>query len=195
MLETTDFATINGVTIHYEDTGDGPALVMLHAGIADLRMWDAQVPAFSQTHRVIRYDLRGFGRTAKPTSAFSHRDDLAGLLRQRGIGSAVVVGASFGGRVAIEFALEYPDMVEALVLVGSALGGYPFSKELDVFEAEIEAAYEAGDYDRAAEVESVSGSMVRDERRNRSIPPSAPAPTSWRAASTPRPTREASRSR
>jgi 3-oxoadipate enol-lactonase len=153
MTVTPDFTTVNGVAIHYDDTGEGPALVMLHAGIADLRMWDPQVAAFDQTHRVIRYDMRGFGKTAKPANAFSHRDDLAGLLRQRGIDSAIVVGASFGGRVAIEFTLEYPEMVEALVLVGSALGGYSFSEELDAFEAEIEEAFEAGDYDRAAEVD------------------------------------------
>ncbi|HYI14776.1 MAG TPA: alpha/beta hydrolase, partial [Thermomicrobiales bacterium] len=112
MLETSQFMTVNGIDIHYEETGVGHALVMLHAGIADLRMWDAQVPVFNATNRVVRYDLRGFGRTAKPDTSFSHRDDLAGLLRQRGIDSAVVVGASFGGRVAIEFALEYPDMVK-----------------------------------------------------------------------------------
>jgi pimeloyl-ACP methyl ester carboxylesterase/RimJ/RimL family protein N-acetyltransferase len=150
---TGAFAPVNGIDIHYEEAGSGPALILLHAGIANLRMWDAQFAAFSTTHRVVRYDLRGFGRTAKPATAFSHRDDLAGLLRERGIESAVIVGASFGGRVAIEFALEYPDMVDALVLVGSALGGYPFSEELDAFEAEIEEAYEAGDYDRAAEVD------------------------------------------
>ena len=171
MLETTDsastFATVNGVEIHYEDTGEGAALVMLHAGIADLRMWDAQMPSFSATHRVIRYDLRGFGRTAMSAGVFSHRDDLAALLRHLGISSAVIVGASFGGRVATEFALEYPDMVEALALAGSALGGYPFSEELDVFEAEIEAAYQAGDYDRAAEVDMrvwVDGPRRRPEQ-------------------------------
>jgi 3-oxoadipate enol-lactonase len=150
---TATFAPVNGTDIHYEDTGSGSALVLLHAGIANLRMWDAQAAAFSATHRIVRYDLRGFGKTAKPEAAFSHRDDLAGLLRARGIPSAVIIGASFGGRVAIEFALEYPDMVDGLVLVGSALGGYTFSEELDVFEAEIEAAFEAGDYDRAAEVD------------------------------------------
>ncbi len=153
MPETPDFATVNGIEIHYDDTGEGSALVMLHAGIADLRMWDAQVSAFNPSKRVIRYDLRGFGRTAKPAIPFSHRDDLAGLLRERGIDSAVVIGASFGGRVAIEFAIEYPDKIDALVLVGSALGGYRFSDELDVFEAEIEDAFVAGDYDRAAEVD------------------------------------------
>jgi pimeloyl-ACP methyl ester carboxylesterase/GNAT superfamily N-acetyltransferase len=150
---TTAFAPVNGIDIHYDDTGSGPALVLLHAGIANLRMWDAQVEEFRSTHRVVRYDLRGFGRTAKPGTDFSHRDDLAGLFQARGITSAIIVGASFGGRVAIEFALEYPDMVDGLVLVGSALGGYPFSEELDVFEAEIEEAFEAGDYDRAAEVD------------------------------------------
>lgn len=157
MLETThvihQFAPVNGAEIHYESAGEGPAIVLMHAGIADLRMWDAQMPAFRTTHRVIRYDLRGFGKTAMPPGAFSHRDDLAGLLRHLGVSSAVVVGASFGGRVAIEFALEYPDMVAALVLVGSALGGYPFSEELDVFETEIEEAHEAGDLNRAAEVD------------------------------------------
>lgn len=157
MPETThvthQVAPVNGAEIHYEADGSGPAIVLMHAGIADRRMWDAQTPDFRATNRVIRYDLRGFGTTAMPPGAFSHRDDLAGLLRHLDIASAIVVGASFGGRVAIEFALEYPDMVDALVLAGSALGGYPFSEDLDIFEAEIEEAHESGDLDRAAEVD------------------------------------------
>ena len=88
-----------------------------------------------------------------PAAAFAHHDDLAGLMRVIGVSSAVIVGASFGGRVAIDFALEHPEMVDALVLVDSALGGYPFSEELDAFEAEIEEAHQAGDFDRAAEVD------------------------------------------
>jgi len=150
---TGRFAPVNGTDIHYEDTGSGPPIVMLHAGIANLGMWDEQAQEFSATNRVVRYDLRGFGKTAKPANAFSHGDDLAGLLQERGLASTVVVGASFGGRIAIEFALEHPGKVDALVLVGSALGGYPFSEDLDAFEEEIEEAYEAGDFNRAAEVD------------------------------------------
>ena len=164
---THDFAPVNGTDIHYHVAGQGQPIAMLHAGIADLRMWDAQAEAFATTHRIVRYDLRGFGRTSMPAAAFSHRDDLAFLLRHLEVSSAIVVGASFGGRVAIEFALEYPDMTDALVLVGSALGGYAFSDDLDVFEAEIEEAHEAGDYDRAAEIDArvwVDGPHRRPEQ-------------------------------
>ncbi|MGH9175864.1 MAG: alpha/beta fold hydrolase [Vicinamibacterales bacterium] len=148
-----DFAPVNGADIHYEAAGDGPALVLLHAGIADMRMWGAQMSTFADTHRVIRYDLRGYGQSAMPAGSFAHHDDLKGLLRQLGVSSAIIAGASFGGRVGIDFPLEYPELVDALVLVGAALGGCPFSAEMDVFEAEIEAAHQAGDYDRAAEVD------------------------------------------
>lgn len=116
-------------------------------------MWDAQLPALAERYRVIRYDLRGFGDSPTPSATFSHRRDLANLLDALGVERAALIGASYGGRVAIDFALEQPERVAALVTVGAALSGHAMASALDAAEAEIEAAFLAGDFQRAAEVD------------------------------------------
>ena len=126
MPEQTGFAEVNGARLRYEVQGDGEPLVLVHAGIADSRMWDEQAPVFAREYRVIRYDMRGFGRSAPAEGAYAHNEDLRGLLDFLGVERASFVGCSMGGATVIEFALENPQMVEALVLVGSALGGFDF---------------------------------------------------------------------
>jgi 3-oxoadipate enol-lactonase len=149
----TRTAEINGVPIAYDMAGDGSPIVLLHAGIADRRMWGEQMSAFAADHRVIRYDLRGFGGTPMPANAFSHRRDLRDLLARLDAMPAVIVGCSFGGKMALEAVLEFPEIARALVLVNAPLGGYEWGADLDDAEAEIEAAFLAGDFDRAAEVD------------------------------------------
>jgi pimeloyl-ACP methyl ester carboxylesterase/GNAT superfamily N-acetyltransferase len=147
------FVEVDSASLYYETTGTGEPLVLLHAGIADSRMWDPQVAHLAARYRVVRYDLRGFGRSPMVPGSFAHHDDLAALLRQLGVDRATLVGSSFGGRVAIDSALAHPKLVRALVLVAPALGGHPMSEELDAFDAEIEQAFLAGDFARAAEVD------------------------------------------
>ena len=104
--------------IHYEETGTGDAVVLLHSGGLDLRMWDQQVPALAATHRVIRVDARGHGRSETPTEPFRQCDDIAELLRHLGVRRATLVGVSMGGGAATDTALEYPDLVAGLVVCG-----------------------------------------------------------------------------
>jgi 3-oxoadipate enol-lactonase len=149
----TGFAPINGVRMFYEIGGKGAPLVFLHAGVADSRMWDPQFELFSRTHRVVRCDLRGFGRTMKASGEYAHYDDVAALLRHLEIDRATVIGASFGGFVAVDFALSHPEMVDRLVLAAPALGGYAFesAEMLDYFAAE-EAALAQRDWATATEL-------------------------------------------
>ena len=120
------FVTIGPTEFRIDDSGGpGPALVCLHAGVCDRRMWAPQVAAFSPTHRVIAYDRRGFGQTRYVPERFSHVDDLIALLDALRIGSAVLMGCSQGGRFAIDAALAHPARVRALVLVASAVTGAP----------------------------------------------------------------------
>jgi 3-oxoadipate enol-lactonase len=147
-------AEINGTRIAYEVAGpdDAPALVFVHAGVADRRMWDDQMGAFAGW-RTIRYDLRGFGRSGDAVGTFSHRADLAGLLDHLGVERAVLVGCSIGGQTALDVAIEYPARARALVLVSARPSGSPPSAELQrAWEAEdeelkrgdLEAANEGG---------------------------------------------------
>jgi len=105
-----DIADVNGTMLEYEAVGDGPAVVLLHGLTLDRRMWDDQIDALSAAHRVLRYDLRGFGQPADPRvgEEYTHADDLRGLLAHLDIPSATVAGLSMGGWIALEFTLTYP---------------------------------------------------------------------------------------
>ena len=127
---------------------------MLHAGIADSRMWQKQQEYFSQYYKVITYDLRGFGKTGMPEGPYAHYRDLAGLLDTLGIDSAVVMGCSLGGSVAIDFALEYPQRVMGLVLVGSSVDGYRMEDEATIESwKKIDKAIRKKEFDKAADLE------------------------------------------
>lgn len=115
-----------GAEIAYDVCGAGEPLVLLHAGIADRRMWDEQLEPFAATYRVIRIDLRGFGGTTADRSPFTHHADVDAVLEALGVGGAHVVGASMGGAVALDLALHHPGRVAGLVLIGTAVDGYRF---------------------------------------------------------------------
>lgn len=147
------FAEVNGAKLFYESAGAGRPLVLIHAGIADSRMWDAQMDAFAREFRVVRYDLRGFGRSTVPPEPFAHHEDLAALLRILETSGAVVVGASYGGNVATAFALEHPEAVEALILVNSRVANEAPTDDLREAWAAVDALWEAGDIAGANELE------------------------------------------
>lgn len=146
-------AEVNGAKLYFELAGEGHALVLLHAGICDGRMWDGQFEAFAARRRVLRYDRRGFGRTTQGADAFSHVEDLNALLRHLNVGRATLVGCSQGSKVALDFALERPGMVDSLVLVSPAVSGYTHAAAPPPEYEEIESADAAGDVGRVNELE------------------------------------------
>lgn len=145
----------NGARLYYEVEGTGEPVLFLHAGVADLTMWDDQVAALRGAYRVIRYDLRGFGRTETEAVSFSNRADIAAVLDHVGERSAHVVGLSRGGVIALDFALEHPDRVRSLVVAAGGIGGYesPAEASASVWE-EPERYLEARDWDAIAEWET-----------------------------------------
>jgi len=153
MLRETGTAEVNGARMYYEVVGEGVPLVLVHAGIADSRMWEGQITAFADRYRVIRYDMRGFGRTHIVEGPFSHHEDLRSLLDFLGVDRAHLVGCSMGGGTVIDFALEYPDRVGNLVLVGSAIGGFRPDFDPPKEWDELVAADEAGDLKLVSELE------------------------------------------
>ena len=112
--------------LHYEIRGKGEPVFLIHGGLVDSRMWDAQVPEFEKHFQVIRYDLRGFGKSPATTEPISHIDDLRTLMQSLKIEKANILGLSLGGMIAIDFALDHPEMVDKLILAGSALRGYDY---------------------------------------------------------------------
>lgn len=123
-------APVAGTHIYYEIAGAGTAVVLIHGFTLDSRMWDGQVAALAGRHRVVRYDMRGFGRSDPPgEESYSAAQDLSELLEYLGVDAAAIVGLSLGGAVAIDFALTYPNAIRALVLVDSTVGGWQWSPE------------------------------------------------------------------
>ena len=155
MATETGTLETNGARIYYEADGSGDPVVMVHAGVADLRMWDDQVSALRDSYRVIRYDTRGFGVTETDAVEFSNRADIAALLDHLGETSAHVVGLSRGGRIALDFAIEHPDRVRSLVVAAGGIGGYesPDDAPMEAFE-EAERYEEAKDWAALADWET-----------------------------------------
>lgn len=127
-------------------------MVLIHAGICDSRMWDPQWETFPRLRLTIRCDLRGFGRTPLPPEGFSHAADVVELLDRLDLGAVALVGASFGGLVALDVVVARPDLVERLVLVDSALAGHEWSPPIRRYFEDEEDALGSDDLDAAVEL-------------------------------------------
>jgi pimeloyl-ACP methyl ester carboxylesterase len=109
---------VGDAEIRYELSGQGNTIVFIHGWAQDLGIWDDQVAAFSSRYRVLRYDRRGYGKSTGHADPTADPDDLRILLDSLGIRSAIVLGLSGGSRAALDFAVAFPDRVQALVLYG-----------------------------------------------------------------------------
>lgn len=128
MQTHSGIVAVNGTQLHYELAGDGPVVTLLHGFSLDSRMWDQQFAAFARDFRVLRYDLRGFGRSdAIGKTPYSPVEDLQALLDHLAIMATAVVGLSMGGGYAIDFALACPERTTALVAADSALAGFEWT--------------------------------------------------------------------
>jgi pimeloyl-ACP methyl ester carboxylesterase len=145
--------------LYHEDVGSGDPIVLLHAGagVADSRLWDAQVEAFSKKYRVVRFDAQGFGRSPSSPEPVPRAEDLYELLHTLEIPKAHLIGVSMGGAAAIDFTVCHPEMVGSLVLVASGLSGYASRDPalvgwLDKQEERQDKAFARGDLDTATQI-------------------------------------------
>jgi 3-oxoadipate enol-lactonase len=155
---TAGYAPVQNGQLYYETCGEGDALVLIHAGIADCRMWDEQVASFARRYQVISYDARGFGRSKTEAVSFSNRQDLCDLLAHLECSKATVLGISRGGQIAIDFTLEHPELVRALIPVAAGLSGYqhqptPAEASLQQKFEEMDALWEKHDFQKLVEYE------------------------------------------
>ncbi|MEU3598297.1 alpha/beta hydrolase [Streptomyces sp. NPDC006798] len=131
--------------------GAGHDVVLLHSTVCDRRMWDSQYEAIAAAgHRVLRGDFRGFGDTPCGSGPYNDADDVLALMDSAGMDRAVLIGASYGGRTALEIALRAPGRVAGLVLLCAGLPGIPDSAEMTAFEEREVGLVEYGDLDEAA---------------------------------------------
>jgi pimeloyl-ACP methyl ester carboxylesterase len=152
---------VNGLKLHYWQSGEGPDVVLVHGLGGNLAGWHINlVPELQRDHRVTTYDLRGHGRSDGPPSGYTTRDmaeDLAGLLGELNISRARVVGHSWGADIALHFALAYPQMVSNLVLIEAAL------------LAPLGSLYRSEDWDGwpyvTETLEQLSGSAIPADKR------------------------------
>jgi 3-oxoadipate enol-lactonase len=135
----------------HEIAGEGSPVTLIHPGVCDSRVWDPQWSTFPLDHRTTRFDLRGFGRTHIPAETYSHARDVIELLERLNIGASALVGASLGGRVALEISIARPDLVEMLVLIGASIPGYSWAEEVIKYGDEEDAALDKGDIETAVE--------------------------------------------
>lgn len=141
------------MTLAHDFLGTGPAVLLVHSTVCDRRMWDPQTRALAGAgRRAIRCDLNGYGDSPVPTEPYSDAEDVVALLDALGVERTALVGASGGGRVALEVAARWPSRVSALALLCTAMAGHEPSPALRAFGEREDALLEAGDVDGATEL-------------------------------------------
>jgi pimeloyl-ACP methyl ester carboxylesterase len=149
------FVNSSNAQLYYETAGQGIPFVMIHAGVADRRQWNNEFLFFANNYHVVRYDMRGYGKSEPVEGEFSHMDDLVAVLNGLGIDEPIVImGCSMGGGLAMDFALAHPSRVRALIMVGSAPSGLELDVPTPAKFAEAEKAFESGDLDLVCEIET-----------------------------------------
>jgi 3-oxoadipate enol-lactonase len=156
----TGFAPVYRGSLYYEDAGKGQPVLLIHAGVADCSMWDRQMDLFCQHYRVIRYDTRGFGRSRTETTQFSNRQDILDLFEHLGVEKCAIIGISRGGQIAIDFTLDHPERVSALVPVAAGISGYEYhaddsqqaQRELELFN-QMEELWEKKAWDELTDLQ------------------------------------------
>ena len=139
-----------GGELYYEAEGDGVPAVLVHGLALDARMWDDQVPALKDIATLVRYDVRGFGRSTRDADTpYSHANDLWRLLDHLEIDKAVLVGLSMGGRIVLEATLAAPERVLALVLLDAVLDGVPWDPDSERGMQAIGEGFRSGGLEEA----------------------------------------------
>jgi len=159
-MDESGFIPVSGGRLYYEESGEGQPLVLLHAGVANLRQWDPHVPAFAERYRVIRYDTRGYGRSESEHVEFTNRGDLGAVLDHLDVLAAHLLGASRSGSIALDFTVDNPDRVTSLTVVAGGVGGYDpglpdeVNAASEAMDAASEKALNAKDWTRLADLET-----------------------------------------
>lgn len=146
------FLNVSGATIYFESKGSGPHLLLIHAGIADSRMWDYEFHSLAQQFQVTRFDLPGFGRSSFTGGAFSYAMIINELLDHLTIKHTHIFAASFGGKIALEFVTENPRRCLRIALEASAIDEWDFSEELQQYDEKEEQLLTLKHFEQAAEL-------------------------------------------
>ncbi len=140
--------------LYFEDSGGRkPAVVLGHAAFLDSGMWDAQWEVLAEHYRVIRYDMLGYGRSDHARGPRCRRRDLQRLLQHIGVSRARMVGCSMGGEIALDLALEHPELAESLTMINSTPSGFELRGAPPRYIMEMVEATQRGEIERASELQ------------------------------------------
>ena len=154
MIQTKNgYLDLGDGLLYYETAGVGTPLVLSHAAFLDSRMFDAVWEPLAQHFRVIRYDMRGFGKSSPVTGPHCRRDDLNRLLNHLDVTQAHMVGCSMGGEIGLDLALEQPHRFKSLTLVGSTPSGFQMQGEPPRYLMEMFGDLQSGNIDHASELQ------------------------------------------
>ena len=154
MIKTTkSYFDLEDGQLYCETAGEGIPLVLAHAAFLDSRMFDASWERLAKHFRVIRYDMRGFGKSSPVTGPLSRRNDLDRLLTHLNVTQAHMVGCSLSGEIGLDLALEQPHRFKSLTLVGSTPSGFQLQGEPPRYMLEMFDAMQHGDIDRSNELQ------------------------------------------
>jgi 2-hydroxy-6-oxonona-2,4-dienedioate hydrolase len=145
---------LNDGKIHYEIAGEGETVVLAHAAHVDSGMWDAQWDAFTGKYRVLRFDMRGYGQSDVASGPISRREEFRLILDKLDIDKAALIGCSLGGELIIDFALESPERVTALIPVSAVPSGFEMQGEPPRYMMEMFGELQQGNADRASELQT-----------------------------------------
>ena len=155
MIKKIYFINANGTTIHIQEAGNGFPIVFVHAGIANLEMWEQQVNFLADNYRAVAYDMRGFGKSPTASGEFAHYQDLISLLNQLDIPKCILVGCSKGGGVVMDTALADPERIAGMIVAGGMAYGLELDSESEPppqWEQAV-SAFKAGDIPLTNEME------------------------------------------
>lgn len=154
MFDTqSGYVQVGGGKLYYEIAGEGETVVLAHAGFVDSGMWDGQWQALAEQYRVIRFDIRGYGKSDVATGPVCRREDLYQVLTALDVERAHLVGCSLGGEHVIDFALEHPEMVASLVIVSAVPSGFELQGDPPPFLFEMMGAVQEGNFEYGSELQ------------------------------------------
>ncbi len=151
------------ISLNYEIEGEGDCLILIHGFSDNLSMWYNQIPEFSKRYRILSLDVRGHGKTEAPEGEFSMNlfaKDVRALLNGLHIEKACVLGYSMGGRIALQFALDYPEMVTGLVFANSGITGKDYQMPEEQMREMMERRQQMMEMFKTANMETIADTMA-----------------------------------
>lgn len=143
-----EMVDVDGGQLYYETCGKGPqAIVLIHDGVINSASFDDMWPILCKDFRVVRYDRRGYGKSPGAKAPYSPQDDLAAVMRAANLDHASLAGFSFGGGLAVSYAVLHPEQVDRLVISGAAINGFRTSKHFDSRNMHIALPMIIGNFD------------------------------------------------